>query len=70
MVRLNKETGETNIYFKKDGLPNNEFNKKSFHKVSNDSLLFGGISGLVSFNPEKIENENRDHNLFLAQVIM
>lgn len=39
-----------------DGLPNNEFNSGAYHKSKKGELFFGGNSGVVSFDPENVEN--------------
>ncbi len=39
---------------KADGLPGNEFNTAAFFKKNNQRLYFGGVDGLVAFNPDKI----------------
>ena len=49
-------SGEINIvnYDKSDGLPSNEFTKRSAFKNEEGRLYFGGTKGYVSFNPEEI----------------
>lgn len=37
-----------------DGLPNNEFNSGAYHKSEKGELFFGGNSGVVSFDPDSI----------------
>jgi ligand-binding sensor domain-containing protein/serine phosphatase RsbU (regulator of sigma subunit) len=38
-----------------DGLPSNEFNQGAFNIDSSGVIYFGGINGLVSFDPEKVQ---------------
>lgn len=37
-----------------DGLQSNEFNTGAFHKAKDNTLFFGGISGLNYFHPEEV----------------
>ena len=39
-----------------DGLPTLEYNQNSFHRGKSGDLYFGGINGLVRFNPREIRN--------------
>ncbi|MFP4470477.1 MAG: two-component regulator propeller domain-containing protein [Bacteroidales bacterium] len=48
-----------------DGLPGNEFNSNSFFKATDSRLYFGGVNGLVVFNPERIKlNPNPPQPVF------
>ncbi len=38
-------------YYKEQGLPFNEFNRWSYLKTSDGQLFFGGLNGIVGFNP-------------------
>ncbi len=38
-----------------DGLPSNEFNQGAYFVDSSGTVYFGGINGLVSFDPEKVK---------------
>lgn len=67
LAKINSN-GVVNMFFEKDGIPNNEFNKKSYLKVSNDSLFFGGLNGMVSFNPQKINKSANRNTLTLTEV--
>ncbi len=56
-------------YYKAQGLPHNEFNIWSYLKTSDGHVYFGGINGIVGFNPDdfKISNEKTGH-LNLVEV--
>jgi hypothetical protein len=41
-----------------DGLPNKEFNKKSFLSVNDQSVYMGTVNGLAHFNPQKMEDDS------------
>ncbi|MFC4636589.1 histidine kinase [Dokdonia ponticola] len=61
IIVFNKEEETFKVFYQEDGLPDNEFNKKSFKKVNDHSLYFGGINGLVNIKPTyKLENSNKD----------
>ncbi len=67
LIKLNKKTENIQTFYKEDGIPNNEFNRKSFLKASNGKLYFGGLDGIVSFDPKVISKNDRNHRLFLTQ---
>jgi len=54
LTRLNKETGNIQVFFKRDGIADSEFNGFSHCRTSDGRLFFGGINGLTLFNPEDI----------------
>ncbi|MDO1447973.1 two-component regulator propeller domain-containing protein [Rhodocytophaga aerolata] len=39
-----------------DGLPNNEFNSGAYHRSEKGEMFFGGNSGVVSFDPDSISD--------------
>lgn len=58
LVRFNPETQEIRVYTTKDGLLGNQFNYKSALKGVDGKFYFGGIDGLIAFDPgatEKID---------------
>ena len=38
-----------------DGLPHTEFNNASFLKARNGKFYFGGLNGIVGFDPAKLD---------------
>ena len=50
------EGGKFKNYDVSDGLQGNEFNRRSFCRLRNGELLFGGTYGVTRFNPQHIEN--------------
>lgn len=68
LVRYHKILETIETFFKEDGVPNNEFNTKSFFKENETSFYFGGIDGLVNFNPYKIQPKLKSSRLFLTFV--
>lgn len=56
LSRFNPETETFKNFDITDGLPNNEFNSGAYHKSEKGELFFGGNSGVVSFDPESIQD--------------
>ncbi len=46
------------VFDKTDGLVSTEFNYGSYVKLSDQTLMFGGIDGLVYFDPGEIKNQD------------
>lgn len=66
LTRLDKQKGFFTVYYKEDGLTDNEFNQRSFYKENNNSFYFGGLNGVVAFDPETIEtNTKHPHTIYL-----
>lgn len=66
LTRFDKREGFFTVYYKEDGLSDNEFNVRSSYKKDNNTFYFGGLNGIVEFNPEKIELEGKHpHTIFL-----
>jgi signal transduction histidine kinase/DNA-binding response OmpR family regulator/ligand-binding sensor domain-containing protein len=54
LTRLNKETGNIQVFFKRDGIADSEFNGFSHCRSSDGRLFFGGINGVTVFSPKDI----------------
>ncbi len=54
LIRFNPATLSIKTFTKKDGLPDNEFNRGSFFKASDGQFYFGGLNGVTAFNPAEI----------------
>lgn len=52
LVRFNPDTKDIRVFTTKDGLLGNQFNYKSALKASNGKFYFGGIDGLIGFDPK------------------
>ncbi|MDH7464211.1 two-component regulator propeller domain-containing protein [Chitinophagaceae bacterium 26-R-25] len=50
-------------YTTSDGLAGNEFNNNAFYKKRNGELFFGGMKGMTSFFPGKIERNTKSSPL-------
>lgn len=58
LTRFNTITFSTAVYSTRDGLTNNEFNRTSSFKDADGSLYFGGIDGIIGFNPSELLKSN------------
>ena len=58
LCKFHPEEFKFHSYNKKDGLCGNEFNESAFFKNKYGIMYFGGVDGIVYFNPENI-SENR-----------
>lgn len=58
LVRFNPDTKDVRVYTTKDGLLGNQFNYKSALKGADGKFYFGGIDGLIAFDPASSEKLN------------
>ncbi|MCE7070102.1 histidine kinase [Dyadobacter sp. CY327] len=56
LSRFNTKTGKFHNYGISDGLPHLEFNHGSYLKSRDGTLYFGGLNGVVAFNPEELDS--------------
>lgn len=68
LSRFNKNRASFENYFVKDGLPDNEFNKASAHRANDSLFVFGGMNGIVKFNPFKIIPKNESSQLRVVNL--
>lgn len=54
LCRINPETNEKRIYTMADGLPGNRFTSYAHCYTSRGEMYFGGLFGLIHFNPDTI----------------
>lgn len=57
LVKMNPDTKDIHVYTTKDGLLGNQFNYKSALKARDGRFFFGGINGLIAFNPNTVSRE-------------
>ncbi|NIJ52431.1 sensor histidine kinase [Dyadobacter arcticus] len=55
LSRFNTRTRKFHNYGISDGLPHLEFNHGSYLKSRDGTLYFGGLNGVVAFNPEQLD---------------
>jgi signal transduction histidine kinase/ligand-binding sensor domain-containing protein len=55
-------------YYERDGINNNEFNAGAFYKKTNGELFFGGINGILSFFPSKLNETIHKPQIILTEL--
>lgn len=58
LVRFDPHVNNFRVYDIHDGLVHNQFNWRASCKSSSGLMYFGGVNGLISFNPDSIRMEN------------
>lgn len=62
IMQFNKATGNVITYTTEDGLPQNEFNRISWYQDKDGIMYFGGLNGLVSFDPNDFTGDITEYN--------
>ena len=57
LTRFHKKDKTFINFFVEDGLPDNELARISFHKAQNGRLYFGGLNGVIAFDPQQVVME-------------
>ena len=57
LVKFNPENGDVRVFTNKDGLLGNQFNYQSALKAQDGRFYFGGVDGLIAFDPAVQEKE-------------
>ncbi|PKW21140.1 histidine kinase [Flavobacterium lindanitolerans] len=66
LTRFDKKEGFFALYYKEDGLSDNEFNVRSSYKKDENTFYFGGLNGIIEFNPANIKLRGKHpHTIFL-----
>ncbi|MBS1522293.1 MAG: hypothetical protein JST50_14935 [Bacteroidetes bacterium] len=68
LIRFNKKTFVVNTYTTADGITNNEFNRTSSFKATDGRLFFGGIDGIIEFNPKDFVADTRSFKVPLRII--
>jgi signal transduction histidine kinase/streptogramin lyase len=68
ITRFNTETFEVDIYKRKDGLQDDEFNTLAYYKDTEGYMYFGGINGFNRFHPDSIINLNNSFPIVLTDL--
>ncbi|MFD0861661.1 histidine kinase [Sungkyunkwania multivorans] len=68
LVRLHKYNGRIQDFYTNDGLPNNEFNNRSAYKTKDGQMYFGGLNGIVRFDPKTISQRAKPSNIILTNL--
>lgn len=54
LAQYDPASGKTRNYSQSDYLPFNQFNPKSYYRTSDGRMYFGGVRGIIAFDPAKI----------------
>lgn len=54
LCRFDPRTGACRNFDLRDGLPGNEYNENAFFKNERGEIFFGGVKGLVGFDPRNV----------------
>jgi ligand-binding sensor domain-containing protein/signal transduction histidine kinase len=65
LSRFDQNMESFSNYYVSDGLPSNEFNGNAYYKNQAGEMFFGGLKGLVVFNPEAIKD-----NPYIPPVVL
>lgn len=68
LIRFNEKTFATNTYTTADGITNNEFNRTSSFRAKDGRLYFGGLDGIIAFNPKDFAADMRSMNAPLRVI--
>lgn len=57
LLRFNRKNFSINTYTTTDGISHNEFNRTSSFKAADGKLYFGGLNGVVGFDPRDFKTD-------------
>jgi signal transduction histidine kinase/DNA-binding response OmpR family regulator len=61
LMRLHKESGRIQVFFKRNGIADDEFNSFSHFQSADGQLFLGGINGITVFYPKDISPAEVQH---------
>lgn len=70
LVKFHKESGHIMTFTTEDGLPHHEFNRISWYKDESGYMYFGGLNGLIGFNPAEFTSGGSDYKAPLRVTSM
>ncbi len=68
LVRFNDVTHNVTIYRNTNGLVSNQYSYKSAIELNDGTFLFGGVEGLVSFNPLLATSDTSERRVHITNV--
>ena len=68
LSKFNLKSGKFQNYYESDGLQSDEFNTGAHFKGKNGELFFGGINGLNTFNPSKIQINSTPPKVIITEL--
>ncbi len=66
--KMNRDSRQIQIYLEEDGLTNNEFNWLSHYQDEHGVLYFGGINGIIAFDPNEKEQQNAFPEIVILKI--
>ena len=67
LVRFNPDTNDIRVFTTKDGLLGNQFNYKSALKARDGKFYFGGIDGLIAFDPNATDKSDYTPPIYISK---
>jgi ligand-binding sensor domain-containing protein len=64
---FNRQTNQFTNFYAKDGLNNDEFNRKAFSKLADGRMIFGGLNGYMIFDPANAFKRDKPINILLTR---
>ncbi len=64
LMQMDRKSLQVKTYFKADGLPHDEFNSTAHYQAQDGKLYFGGLGGLISFDPARFAEEKNNETPF------
>jgi signal transduction histidine kinase/ligand-binding sensor domain-containing protein len=69
LVRFNKASRQAEVFNKASGLPYDEFNRIAFLKTPDGNFYFGGMNGIVGFDPSTLPRRNaKDYKMQVTAI--
>ncbi|NDV80989.1 hybrid sensor histidine kinase/response regulator transcription factor [Bacteroides sp. 51] len=68
LVKFNPETKDIRVFTTKDGLLGNQFSYKSALKAKDNRFYFGGINGLIAFDPHTAERDQPIAPVYISKL--
>ncbi|WP_338358526.1 hybrid sensor histidine kinase/response regulator transcription factor [Yeosuana marina] len=68
LVEFNPDTKEIKTYTKANGLLSDQFNYHSAHKKEDGTMFFGGVEGMISFNPKDFITNRFKPPIFITNI--
>lgn len=68
LIKFNIFSEKARLYDESDGLPFLEFRNNSARKISDSKLIFGGNGGVITFDPNRIEDNPKPPNTIITNI--
>ncbi|MGS2760646.1 hybrid sensor histidine kinase/response regulator transcription factor [Sinomicrobium sp. M5D2P9] len=68
LVEFTPETEKLKIYTKSNGLLSDQFNYSSAFKDENGEMYFGGVNGMIRFNPDTFLPDNSHPPVYITNI--